>query len=228
MSVIFSLESPYRGAWHLHRVSFGGPGRAAVAMVAGLHGHEVNGVHALNLVAGMLRVLRPRRPVHLLPCVNSIGAEEGRKRWPFDDRDINASFPGDPEGAAVERVAAAVMEATDAEVCVDVHSGAATVREHPHVRAPLSGVELEHARAMQLPVLWRRPAGRPEGGLIQAWQGAGRAALQARGGRGMALDVDDATALARGLVRLLAHLGVVGPQDPASGTIETEIGRAHV
>lgn len=222
MSVIFRLEAPYRGEYNLHRISFGGAGPAAVAIVAGLHGNEVNGIQALNLVAQMLRVMRPKRPVHLLPCVNTIGAEEARKRWPFDDRDINAAFPGDPEGAAVERIAAAVMDATEAEVCIDVHSGSTAVREHPHVRAPLSGKELDHARALMLPVVWRRTGGRFESGLLGAWRDAGREALQVRGGRGLALDMDDATVVARGLVRLLAHLGLIGPQDPGVAPLDTD------
>jgi predicted deacylase len=221
MSVVFRLEAPYRGDYLLHRLTFGGPGRAAVAIVAGLHGNEVNGVQAVNLVAQMLRVLRARRPVHLLPCVNTFGAEEARKRWPFDDRDINAAFPGDPEGAGVERIAAAVMDATDADLCIDVHSGSAAVREYPHARVPLSGPELEHARAMMLPVVWRRTGGRYESGLVGAWRNAGRQALQVRGGRGLALDVDDATVLARGLVRLLGGLGVIGAQDAGPEPLDT-------
>lgn len=222
MSVFFRLEAPYRGEYALHRIRFGGPGPAAVAIVAGLHGNEVNGIQALNLVAQMLRVMRPRRPVHLLPCVNTIGAEEARKRWPFDDRDINTAFPGDREGAAVERIAAAVMDATEADVCIDVHSGSTAVREHPHARVPLSGRELELARAMMLPVVWRRTGGRYEGGLLGAWRDAGREALQVRGGRGLALDMDDATTVARGLVRLLGHLGIIGPQDPGVALVDTD------
>ena len=222
MSVIFRLEAPYRGEYNLHRLTFGGSGAAAVAIVAGLHGNEVNGIQSLNLVAQMLRVMRPKRPVHLLPCVNTIGAEEARKRWPFDDRDINEAFPGDHEGAAVERIAAAVMDATEADLCIDVHSGSTAIREHPHARVPLSGPELEHARAMRLPVVWRRAGGRYEGGLVGAWRGAGREALQVRGGRGLALDMDDATTLARGLVRLLAHLGIIGPQEPGVTVVDTE------
>ncbi len=222
MSVIFTLEAPYRGEYNLHRITFGGGGPAAVAIVAGIHGSEVNGVHALNLVAGMLRVQRPRRPIHLLPCVNSLGADEARKRWPFDDRDINSVFPGDPEGAAVERIAAAVMNATESDVCIDVHSGSTAVREHPHARVPLYGPELQHARAMMLPVVWRRTGGRFEGGLVGAWRDMGREAFQVRGGRGLALDMDDATTLARGLVRLLASLGLIGQQDMGTPSLDTD------
>jgi predicted deacylase len=222
MSVIFRLEAPYRGEYLLHRLTFGGGGGPVVAMVAGLHGNEVNGIQALNLVAGMLRVQRPRGTVHLLPCVNTVGAGEARKRWPFDDRDIQAAFPGDAEGAAVERIAAAVMDATEASVCVDVQSGSSSVCELAHARVPFSGRELECARTMALPVTWRRAEGRYEDGLVGAWQDAGRTAFQIRGGRGATLDMDDATVMARGLVRLLSGLGVLGQHEPPGASIETD------
>lgn len=220
MSMIFRLEAPYRGEYRLHRLTFGS-GSPTVAMVAGVHGNEVNGIYALNLVAGVLRVQRPKGTVHLLPCVNAVGADEARKRWPFDDRDIAAAFPGDPEGAAVDRIAAAVMDATDAETCIDVHSGQPNVHEHPHARSPLGGRELATARSMALPCLWRRSSDKFADGLVGAWRDAGRVALQVRGGRGASLDIDDAKAMARGLVRSLVYCGVLGAQDAGERTLET-------
>lgn len=221
MSVLFRLESPYRGEYALHRLTFG-TGEPRVAMVAGIHGNEVAGTYALNLVAGVLRMRAPKGTVHLLPCVNTVGADEGRKHWPFDNRDFNRAFPGAPDGLGVERIAHAVMEGTDAEVCVDVHSGSSVVHELPHARAPLSGAELALARATALPVVWRRARSRYEGGLVGAWRDAGRSAIQVRGGRGGCLDVEDARALARGLVRLLADLGHLPTAEPADNVVETD------
>jgi hypothetical protein len=221
MSVVFALESPYRGRLALHRLSFGGGPGPSVAIVAGVHGNEVAGTHALNLVANMLRVQRPRGTVHLLPLVNALGAEEARKRWPFDDRDIQAAFPGDPEGQPVDRIAAAVMAHTVADVCVDVHTGSDRVHELPHVRTPIGGRALELARAMQLPVTWRRAAASLEDGLAGAWTEAGRVALEVRGGRGGTLDTADASVMARGIVRLLAAVGVLGGGHPPAPSLET-------
>jgi predicted deacylase len=209
MTVVFRLEAPYRGDYELHRLTFGA-GSPTVAIVAGLHGNELNSMHAVNLLAAVLRAQRPRGTVHLFPLVNTFGADEGRKRWPFDDRDINRAFPGDPEGMAVERIAHAIMQASEADICVDVHSGAPHVRELPQVRAPMSGRELELARAMGLPLVWRRPGDRLEAtGLVGAWREAGRLALHVVGGRGVTLDTTHSATLARGLGRLLSHLGIV-------------------
>lgn len=217
MSVVFRLEAPYRGTYELHRLTYGS-GKPVVSIVAGLHGNELNGIHAVNLLSSTLRIVRPRGTVHLFPLVNTFGADEARKRWPFDELDINKAFPGDPNGNPVQRIATALLEASDADICVDVHSGSPMVRELPQVRVPMGGPELELARAMALPVVWRRPEDRLEAvGLVGAWRAAGRQALHVVGGRGITLDTSHSTTLANGLSRLLAHLGM----GPARGEGET-------
>ena len=73
----------------------------------------------------------------------------------------------------------------------------------------MGGEELELARAMKLPVVWRRPGIRLEPtGLIGAWRAAGRKALHVVGGRGITLDNRHATTMANGLANLLGHLGI--------------------
>jgi uncharacterized protein len=211
VTTVFRIEAPFRGAYELHRLTFGS-GSPSVAIVAGIHGNELNSIHAVNLLVSSLRVQRPKGTVHLFPMVNTFGADEGRKRWPIDDQDINRAFPGDPEGTAVKRIAHALLEASNADVCVDVHSGAPQVREIPQVRAPMSGEELVLARAMGLPVVWRRPGDAMDAtGLVGAWRAADRKALHVVGGRGVTLDSKHATTLADGLQRLLGHLGIVPP-----------------
>lgn len=219
MSVIFSIDAPYRGQYELHRLTYGSGG-PSVAIVAGLHGNELNGIHAVNMLNKMLRAQRPKGTVHLFPLVNTFGADQATKRWPYDDQDINHAFPGDPDGSVVQRIAHALFESTDAEVCIDVHSGAPHVREIPQVRAPMGGDELEIARAMKLPVVWRRPGIRLEPtGLIGAWRAAGRKALHMVGGRGITLDNRHATTMANGLFNLLGHLGVCSQMGSGMDTL---------
>jgi hypothetical protein len=211
--LFFSIDAPYRGQYELHRLTYGSGG-PSVAIVAGLHGNELNGIHAVNMLNKMLRVQRPKGTVHLFPLVNTFGADQATKRWPYDDQDINHAFPGDPDGSVVQRIAHALFESTDAELCIDVHSGAPHVRELPQVRAPMGGEELELARAMKLPVVWRRPGIRLEPtGLIGAWRAAGRKALHVVGGRGITLDNRHATTMANGLANLLGHLGISANMD---------------
>ena len=133
MSMIFELESPFRSSYQLHRLSFG-EGGPIVAIVAGLHGNELNGIHALNLLASVLQMQQLNGTVMLFPLVNSFGADECAKLWPFDDFDINKAFPGDPNGTPSQRIAYALLEGTkEADICIDVHSGASHIREFPQL-----------------------------------------------------------------------------------------------
>lgn len=228
MSESFDLETPFREPYALSPLRFGS-GPLKVALVAGLHGTELTGVHALNIVAGALRMARVKGSVVLFPIVNAFGVEQGTKRWPFDDRDINQAFPGDPSGAAVERIAHALLEATQAEVCVDVHSGSQAIRELPQVRVPLSGEELGLARAMELPMLWRRAGDRLEAaGLVGAWRARGISAMHIVGGRAGTLDVRHARTIANGLLRLLHHLGVLTHAFADPGEVQVDTTRKGV
>ena len=228
MSVVFSIDAPYRGQFELHRLTHGS-GSPSIAIVAGLHGNELNGIHAVNMLNKMLAVQRPKGTVHLFPLVNTFGADQATKRWPYDNQDINHAFPGDPDGSVVQRIAHAVFMSTHADVCVDVHSGAPHVRELPQVRAPMGGEELELARALKLPVVWRRPGIRLEPtGLIGAWRAAGRHALHIVGGRGITLDNRHATTMANALSNLLGHLGICAQMDMGGMTIAADVTHAEV
>ena len=59
------------------------------------------------------------------------------KRWPYDEQDINHTFPGDPDGSVVQRIAHAIFESSKA-MCIDVHSVPRT-SGNPQVRAPMGG-----------------------------------------------------------------------------------------
>lgn len=207
--IVFQLEAPYRGEYRLHRLRLG-EGAPRVAVVAGIHGNEVNAIHAVNTVARLLQGRSLTGAVDLLPCVNTLAAQEGRKRWPFDDRDINGAFPGDPEGAPIERLAAAVMAATDAELVVDVQSGPPQTWELPHVRVERGGAAEALGRQAGL-ATWVRG---PIGGLVDAWSSRGRLALSLRAGRGGALHLMDSEALANGVLRLLSAFGVLPACEP--------------
>jgi uncharacterized protein len=209
-SVIFEIESAFRSSYQLHRLVFG-KGSPCVAIVAGLHGNELNGIHALNLIASVLQMQQLKGTVMLLPLINSFGADESNKRFPFDNMDINKCFPGDPNGTPSQRIAYAILEGTtDADVCIDVHSGASHIRELPQVRTPFSGKELELACSMKLPVVWRRSEEHINiSGLIGAWRQRGHKALHVIGGRGMTLDSTLATKMADGITHLLSHMGIM-------------------
>ncbi len=114
-----------------------------IALVAGLHGDELNGVFVLSRLATFLQaVARGERPdqkltgrVVIIPAVNILGLNMRTRHWPFDKTDINRMFPGYDAGETTQRIAQAVLTATrDAYYRVDIHSSNRDFEELPQVR----------------------------------------------------------------------------------------------
>ena len=223
MPIVFKADLPFRSPYHLHKISYGS-GRPIVSVVSGLHGNELNGIHSVNLLNTILQMKKNLKgTVHLFPLVNTFGADECQKHWPLTNEDINKAFPGDAKGGLVQRIAAALFEETaDSDLVVDVHSGAAHIRELPQVRCPISGKRLEYARATELPLIWKREGLHLEDeGLVGACIQRGQMALRLIGGRGITLDTKLSTRMADGLGALLASLGMM--QFKATSTDSLEI-----
>lgn len=212
---VYTIEVPFRGTYRLQRLRFG-RGSPHLAIVGGLHGNELNSVYALNLLSSALRAQAPAGTVDIIPIANAFGIEEGRKHGPFDDQDLNRAFPGAPDGTATQRVAHALLEATTADVCVDLHTGSLLVHELPQVRTSTEGPECALARTMGLPVLWRR-SGRPGDAvqLVNCWRERGCKAFRVTGGRGATLDKRVGLQVANGIRRLMAAMGMSSPLPPA-------------
>jgi predicted deacylase len=138
----------------------------AVALVAGLHGDEINGVFILsrladflnNVEAGKYPELKLIKRVLLIPAVNVLGVNLRTRTWPFDKTDLNRMFPGNTIGETTERIAYAVLEATKrADYRIDIHTASADFEEVPQVRlyGP-SDAERETARLFGLPAVMER------------------------------------------------------------------------
>jgi predicted deacylase len=138
----------------------------AVALVAGLHGDEINGVFILSRLADFLNSvetgtypeLKLIRRVLIIPAVNVLGVNLRTRTWPFDKTDLNRMFPGSTIGETTERIAYAVLEATKrADYRIDIHTASADFEEVSQVRlyGP-SGAERETARLFGLPAVMER------------------------------------------------------------------------
>lgn len=115
----------------------------AVALVAGLHGNELNGVFVLSRLADLLkraatgkhRVFRLKERVVVVPAVNLLGVNTRSRNWPFDKTDINRMFPGHDLGETTQRIAYSTIAATkDAQWRIDIHSSNLDFEEIPQVR----------------------------------------------------------------------------------------------
>lgn len=110
-----------------------------VFVTAAVHGDELNGT-------GIVRELLLNPPFELakgslvlVPVVNMLGLERHQRYLP-DRRDLNRSFPGDPNGSLARRFAHAFFEAVvrRCDYGIDLHTAAVRRTNFPNVRADLS------------------------------------------------------------------------------------------
>lgn len=191
-----------------------------VALVAGLHGNELNGVFVLARLASFLRQIADggRPGAHLagrvlvIPAVNVLGLNVRQRTWPFDGTDVNRMFPGYEAGETTQRIAAAVLRATaEAPWGIDLHSSNVDFEELPQVRlfAP-DDEERAAARWFGLPAVIERPV-TPllTTTLAHAWKQRGGHGVVIQAGYAGGLQLPHCERVFRALVDFLGRCGVL-------------------
>ena len=204
-----------------------------VALVAGLHGDEANGVFVLGRLASFLRRLEGegtagrglRRRVLIVPAVNVLGLNTHSRVWPFDRTDLNRMFPGYAAGETTQRIARAVLDLTRAaHYRVDIHSSNLTFEEVPQVRL-YEPTPDERATALLFgfPAVLERPANPVYSTTIGcAWRAYGGESFVVQVGQAGSLQTHHCDHLFRALVRFL-----VATETLAGFDLTTEEGDIH-
>ncbi|MBS1486727.1 MAG: succinylglutamate desuccinylase/aspartoacylase family protein [Bacteroidetes bacterium] len=124
-----------------------------LALTAGMHGDEINGMEIVRRIIdhGYHRV--KRGTVLCMPVINVYGFLNYSREVP-DGKDINRSFPGNKHGSLASRVAYHmthdVLPAID--YGVDFHTGGAARTNYPQVRCMMKeAVNVELANAFHAP-----------------------------------------------------------------------------
>ena len=205
----------------------------AVALVAGIHGNELNGIYVLARLAGWLRKIyggqepgiRLTKRILILPVVNVIGMHTRSRVWPFDKTDINRMFPGYHAGETTQRIADAVFKLTrQAAIRIDMHSSNLEFEELPQVRlyGP-SKQERATALKMGLPAVVECPSNRTsQSTLLHAWKQTGGQNFVVQGGSAGDLQLPHCHQLHRALCRLLRRLKILQGDQPLQGVDLTE------
>lgn len=199
-----------------------GPREAApqVALVAGVHGNELNGVFVLARLAAFLQQIAEggREGAELLgrvivvPGVNVLGLNTRSRGWPFDKTDVNRMFPGYDGGETTQRIAAALLALTQpARWRIDIHSSNLDFEELPQVRVfDPSAEERRAARWLGLPAVIERPV-TPifTATLANAWRERGGRGLVIQAGHAGGLQPQHCERVFRALVDFLERSGVL-------------------
>jgi uncharacterized protein len=193
--------------------------RPKLALVAGLHGNELNGVFVLARLASFLRRVaagahddaRLLARVLVVPAVNVLGLNTRSRNWPFDGTDVNRMFPGYDAGETTQRIAAALLALTaQAEWRIDVHSSNADFEELPQVRlCEATDEERDAARWLGLPVIERGANQTYQTTLASAWRSRGGRGLVVQAGHADSLQSQHCERLFRALIDFLERAGIL-------------------
>jgi predicted deacylase len=191
-----------------------------VALVAGLHGDEINGVFILSRLADFLNgveagkfpELQLTRRVLIIPAVNVLGVNLRSRLWPFDKSDINRMFPGSTLGETTQRIAYALLEATKrADYRIDIHTASVDFEELPQVR--LHGptdAERETARLFGLPAVMERSLSPVfTTTMMASWKVWPGQSFVLRVGQAGTVQLDHCQRVFRAMVALLGRIGVL-------------------
>jgi predicted deacylase len=191
-----------------------------LALVAGIHGNELNGVFVLSRLADFLKNIAAgerggqqlRERVIIIPAVNVLGVNTRSRPWPFDKIDINRMFPGRQDGETTQRIAAAVLKVTRAAYYrVDMHASNLDIEEMPQVRLyEPNDDERASACLFGLPAVIERPLNTVFiTTLLHAWRRYGGENFVIQGGMAGNLQTTHCETLFRALVAFLDRTGIV-------------------
>ncbi|MGD2084259.1 MAG: M14 family metallopeptidase [Chromatiales bacterium] len=216
---VLDMALPYQDRIQLRRTVFsGGPG-PRVAVVAGIHGDELEGLYVCHRLAAWLEALARTRPgallgtVELYPALNPLGLVTLQRSVPVFDTDLNRAFPGHPHGLMPQRMAHGALRALEgSELVVDIHASNIFLREIPQVRINADFAEglLPLARRMNLDLIWLHGAATVlEATLAHSLNERGTPCLVVEMGVGMRVTPAYGEQLVTGLLSLWRDLGVL-------------------
>ncbi len=190
-------------------VSRGTEDGPVLALTAGMHGDEINGMEIVRRLLDT-GLNKPRRGVTIcMPIVNVYGFLNFSRDVP-DGKDINRSFPGNKNGSLASRVAYHLMREVIPHIDygIDFHTGGAMRTNYPQVRAVLKdGINTELANAFRAPFTIDSPY-RPNSLRKEAAR-KGKNIIVYEGGESLRFDQHAIEEGISGTLRLMKHLNMI-------------------
>jgi uncharacterized protein len=218
---ILNLQLPYRERLHLRRTVFHGGDGPKVAVVAGIHGDELEGLYVCHRLAGWLENVAQARPdalrgrVELYPALNPLGIDTLQRFVPVFDEDLNRNFPGHRDGLLPQRLADAAMQHLEgAALVIDIHASNIFLREIPQVRINRQFADglVPLATNMNIDVIWIHGALTVlEATIAHSLNDRGIPCLVVEMGVGMRITPAFSEQLLVGILRVWRTLGVLAP-----------------
>jgi predicted deacylase len=218
-SSILSLEMPYSERLQIRRTVYHGGDGPRAAIVAGIHGDELEGLYVCHLLGEWLEQLAIKNPagllgsVELYPAMNTLGLDTLTRFIPVFDTDLNRSFPGGPGGDLPKRIAhAAITSLSGAALVIDIHASNIYLREIPQVRINCDFADslVPLAKRMNLDLIWLHGAITVlEATIAHSLNSIGVPCLVVEMGVGMRISPSYCRQLMTGILTLWKDLGVL-------------------
>jgi predicted deacylase len=185
-----------------------------LALIAGMHGDEINGMEVVRRILdrGLHQVMRGT--VVCMPIINVYGFLNYSRDVP-DGKDVNRSFPGTKSGSLASRVAYHLMHEVIPFIdCgIDFHTGGAMRTNYPQVRAVLrEPANVALANAFAAPFTIDAPF-RPNSLRKEAAR-KGKNIIVYEGGESLRFDKQAIEEGVDGTLRLMQHLNMIDTAPP--------------
>lgn len=180
-----------------------------LALMAGMHGDEINGIEIVRRILDS-ELHRPKRgTIICMPITNVYGFLNFSRDVP-DGKDVNRSFPGSKNGSLASRVAWHLTHdiIPIIDYGIDFHTGGAMRTNYPQVRAMLNDEKnLELANAFNAPFTLDAPF-RPNSIRKEASK-KGKNIIVYEGGESLRFDQHAIEEGISGTLRLMKHLKMI-------------------
>jgi len=172
-------------------------------------GDELNGLGVVRRVVPRLDPEELVGTVLVVGLVNWYGFQAAQHRNPIDDTKLNRAYPGDAEGTASERIAAATFDvATRADLALDLHQGS-TSRMIDEVRVRCGPRHRLHRDCLELAKVFGcgyiLDQKGPDGQLARAAPDEGIPTIDPELGGSVGWDADSISAGVRGVMNVLTY-----------------------
>lgn len=181
-----------------------------VMLSGGLHGDEINGVEIIRRVVASKWIEQLLcGTVIALPIINVYGFIHFSREVP-DGKDVNRSFPGNPEGSLASIVASIISRKILPliDYGIDFHTGGASRTNYPQIRYDRrDSVAAELSRAFNAPFTIYSPV--IDGSLRSTASQMNKSIIVYEGGESMRFDQFAIEEGLKGIRRVLKHLGMI-------------------
>ena len=136
------LGDPLRIPVSIHNGPAPGP---TMVLTAAAHGDELNGIEVVREVALDWDLEALHGTLVMLPVLNVPGFLAQQRYLPIYDRDLNRSFPGDPEGTGAKRMADTIFRnfVEPADLGIDFHTSTRGRSNMLHVRGDMDDPDVK-------------------------------------------------------------------------------------